>query len=446
MPHNLLFLMTYYETSRDKRVLQMVETTLIQMYKGGLFDHVGYGFSRYSTDKYFLVPHFEKMLYDNALLMMSYVQAFGLTNKTIYRDIAKKTAQYIMREMTSPEGGFYCAQDADSEGVEGKYYVFDYDEIIKILGEERGKSFNSYYGITPKGNFEGRNIPNLLGNTNLEDRFQQDIPQLYEYRKSRTRLHLDDKILTSWNALMIAAFTMMYQVFDEEQYLVAAQKAEGFITEKMQDNNTLFVSYRDGIHSSKGFLDDYAFYIFALLELYGATLDCHYLNKAVNICQKTVEDFYDMENGGFYLYGEENQKLIITPKETYDGAIPSGNSVMAYNLVKISQITGDSGFQEKAKRQLEFMSYSAKDYPAGFSFFLMALWMHMNPLENITCVLADKDDLKKLRGKVKLNTTVRILEGETDEYSLINGKTTFYVCKNHSCLPPTNNLLEVLEQ
>lgn len=443
-PHNLLFLMNCYETEHNKKALSMVETTLIQMYRGGIFDHIGYGFSRYSTDKYFLVPHFEKMLYDNALLLMSYSKAFYLTKKPIYREVAQKTAKYILEEMTHPEGGFYCAQDADSEGIEGKYYVFDYDELIHLLGDEVGMQFNQYYGITKKGNFEGRNIPNLLNNATIDDQFYRYIPQVYQYRKQRTQLHLDDKILTSWNSLMIAAFAMMYQVFGEEKYLLAAQKSDQFIRENLQEKSALYVSFRDGIRSSKGFLDDYAFYIFAQIQLYEATLDNAYLDKAVIFCQKTIDEFYDKEHDGFYLYGKENQKLIITPKETYDGAIPSGNSVMAYNLVKLGHITKNIDFEEKAKSQLEFMSFSAQKYPAGYSFFLMALSMYLNPLEDIVCVLKDEEDLKNLRGKTKINSNIRILEHETEEYKIINNQTTFYICKNHSCLPPTNDAAKVM--
>jgi len=444
-PHNFLFLMEYYETSGDKKALEMVETTLLQMYKGGIFDHIGYGFSRYSTDKYYLVPHFEKMLYDNALLLMSFTKAYYLTKKDIYKSVAGKTVEYILREMTSSEGGFYSAQDADSEGVEGKYYVFDYDETIKLLGKEVGDKFNDYYGITRQGNFEGESIPNLLNNSYIDDRFKQYLPKIYDYRKSRTKLHLDDKILTSWNSLMISAFAIMYRVFDEEKYLDVAKKACNFIEENLFDNNTLFVSFREGVRSGKGFLDDYAFYVYSLINLYEATLDNNYLDKAINLCNKTISDFYDNENAGFYLYGKENEQLIIKPKETYDGAIPSGNSIMAYNLVKLSIITDDINLEEKAKQQLEFMSSYAKDYPAGYSFYLLALSMYLNPAEHIVCVLKNESDLENLRNNIKLNTNIKILKIPTEEYKLINDKTTFYICKNHGCLPPTNDFLDLIK-
>ena len=438
-PHNLLFLLDYYENSGDKDALDMVETTLIQMYKGGIFDHIGYGFSRYSTDRYFLVPHFEKMLYDNALLIMSYSKAYNITNNPLFKEIAEKTAEYVLREMTSSEGGFYSAQDADSDGVEGKYYVFKPDEIISVLGDETGKDFNVYFGITNEGNFEGKNIPNILGNDITDSRFDEYLPKLREYRKSRTSLNLDDKILTSWNSLMIAAFALLYRVTKNEKYLQAAEIAEMFISTNLCENGTLYVSYRDGKRGSKGFLDDYAFYIFALIGLYEATLNNNYLIKARQFCDSSI-NFYDETNGGFYIYGKENEQLIINPKETYDGAIPSGNSVMAYNLVKVFNITKDDKYGDWAEEQLKFVSSEAIQYPSGYSFYLLALSIYINPVESVTVVLKDKADFEILKDKFNLNTILTVLDEPTDEYKLLNDKTTFYVCKNHSCMPPTNEL------
>lgn len=286
-PHNLLFLMRYYEKSKDAHVLKMVEKTLLQMYRGGMFDHIGGGFSRYSTDRYFLVPHFEKMLYDNALLMLAYCKAYQITGNQIYCDIAEKTAEYVLREMTSPEGGFYCAQDADSEGVEGKY-------IPNLLQH--------------KATGESATFPRVeaISDVNL---FEEHLPAVYEYRKKRYALHLDDKILTSWNGLMIAAMCSVYRVTGKEIYLNAAQKAHEFIEEKLCVKDTLYVSFREDQRGGKGFLDDYSNVIFALLALYGATLDKTYLEKA----------------GGFFLYGKDNEQLILRPKESYDGAVFSGN-------------------------------------------------------------------------------------------------------------------------
>ncbi len=442
-PHNLLFLMRYYEKSRDQDAMKMVEKTLLQMYRGGMFDHIGGGFSRYSTDRYFLVPHFEKMLYDNALLILAYCKAYEITGNHIYCNVAEKTAAYILREMTSPEGGFYSAQDADSEGVEGKYYLFEPAEVSRILGEMAGKEFNRYFDITEKGNFEGKNIPNILQDVDLGKKIDLYLPALYEYRKKRYSLHLDDKILTNWNALMIAAMCHLYRVTGNKTYLEAAAKAQEFIRNKLCDNDTLHVSYREGQRSGKGFLDDYANVVFAMLALYEATLDSNYLEKAEKFCNKSISDFYDEEHGGFFLYGEANEQLILRPKETYDGAIPSGNSVMAYNLVQLYLLTGEERFGDMSKRQLSFMSAEASRYPAGYAMFLLALSDYLDSPDKITIVMKGGQAPDALPCRIPLNTTICVLKSPTEEYPLKNDKTTFYVCRGRSCMPPVNDLTEV---
>ncbi len=439
-PHNLLFLLTYYEKSDDLDCLKMVEGTLSQMYRGGLFDHIGYGFCRYSTDRYFLVPHFEKMLYDNALLILAYCKAYWISKNQFYRDVAEKTASYILREMTSPEGGFYSAQDADSEGEEGKYYVFEPSEIIRILGKETGEAFNRYYGITESGNFGEKSIPNLLQNDTFETAFDARLPSVYDYRRERSVLRLDDKILTAWNALMIAAMCNLYRISRNTEYLDAAKKAQRFIEEKLSQKDTLFVSYRTGKRGEKGFLDDYADYIFALMALYDATLDAAYLEKAQRLCRKAISDFYDAEQGGFYLCGKDNESLIMRPKETYDGAIPSGNSVMAYNLVRLFYLTSDEDIEKIMNRQLRFLSAEAARYPAGYAMFLIALSDYFEPPQKITAVLKNQSDLKELPFTISPESIVSIVSEPTEEFPLKDNKTTFYVCQNHSCLPPVNDL------
>ncbi len=245
--------------------------------------------------------------------------------KSIYREVAERTAGYILREMTSPEGGFYSAQDADSEGVEGKYYLFETDEILKFLGKQQGEAFNEYYDITPKGNFEGKNIPNLLKNDDLSKDYCEQQEILYQYRKSRYALHLDDKILTSWNSLMIAAMCHLYRITEDRIYLDTAVWAEEFVLKELCEDDTLYVSYRERIQ------------------------------------------------GGFFLYGEVNEQLILRPKETYDGAIPSGNSFMAYNLVQLYFLTGEKDYGDLAEQQLAFLSGAARNNPMGHAMYLIAL-------------------------------------------------------------------------
>lgn len=439
--HNILFLLEYYEKYRNNNALLMAENTLVKMYRGGIFDHIGFGFSRYSTDRYYLVPHFEKMLYDNALLLMAYAKAYYITNKEIYKNIAIKIADYLAREMISPDGGFYSAQDADSDGVEGKYYVFDYEEIIDVLGKDDGIKFCNQYGISKSGNFEGKNIPNLLESDDINIELSGSIKKLYEYRKTRTKLHLDDKILTSWNSMAITAFSYLYKVTHDKKYLDIAMKAECFIQNNLYKDQTLFVSYRNGVGNTKGFLEDYAFYTLSLISLYDATLDENYINRAKQFCELIDSNFKDESGSGYFISGIDNETLISKPKKTYDNEMPSGNSVMAYNFVRLSNL-GIEGFSEKVKPQLKFMSSCAKKYPIGHSFFMLSLTEYLSPQPHVVCVLKDKSDLFMI--KPYLFCDLIILEHETKEYKLINDKITFYICKNYMCKPPTNDFEELM--
>jgi uncharacterized protein YyaL (SSP411 family) len=442
-PHNLMFLLCYYERCKNTECLEMAEHTLLQMYRGGLFDHIGFGFCRYSTDENFLVPHFEKMLYDNALLISAYCKAYAATKKTLYLEIAKKTADYVLREMTSPEGGFYSARDADSDGEEGKYYLLTPTEITDVLGQGDGAAFNRHFGISSEGNFEGKSIPNLLNSDPTDKSFEIFLPQLDNYRKRRYSLHLDDKILTSWNGLMIAAMCELYRASGKDIYLSAAKNADAFIQDNLCKGDALFSGFRAGKRGMAGFLDDYAGYIHAQLALYGATLEQKFSERAKRLCQKAMSEFHD-SNGGFYLYSNDSEKLIMRPKETYDGAIPSGNSMMAYNLVRLAQLTSDASFKDEAERQLDFLAADASQYPAGYAMFLTALLTHYYPPMKVTVVLDNKTGAENIPLTVPSDAVIILLQQPTAEYPLKNGKTTFYVCNNHSCMPPVNNLNELM--
>lgn len=435
-PHNLLFLMLYAVQNDRTDIQQMAEKALLQMHKGGIFDHIGGGFSRYSTDKYFLVPHFEKMLYDNALLIMAYSTAYHLTENEIYLDTARKTADYILREMTAPDGGFYSAQDADSDGVEGKYYTFTYDEIIRVLGRERGERFAGVFDITENGNFEGTNIPNLLKSSDFQTDFSEEIGRLYAYRKQRTHLHLDDKILLSWNSLMIAALCMLYRACGDNRYLNAAEKAQKFIADNMTDGLQLFSSCRDGKRSESAFLDDYAFYIAALIELYHSTLKADYLRTASVLCDEAEKRFAD-NNGGYCLC--ESTELFMNPKETYDGAVPSGNSVMVYDFVRLYHITDDSRYRTLAEKQIGYLSSRIAGLPMGNCLFLIAKLLYDSPPTHITVAAKSDNELNELRERLPFfaDISVRI---NSREYPLKNSRTTYYICKGRECLPPRNDL------
>ncbi|MCI9359582.1 MAG: thioredoxin domain-containing protein [Hungatella sp.] len=437
--HNLLFLMLYAERKSDPAVLGMVEKTLLQMRKGGIFDHIGYGFSRYSTDRRFLVPHFEKMLYDNALLMTAYASAYSMTQNSIYLDTAEKIARYVCRELTSTDGGFYSAQDADSEGVEGKYYTFALSEIMEVLGEERGKEFAHIFDITEDGNFEGVNIPNLLKSNVIDGKLDAELETLYHYRKKRWKLHLDDKVLISWNSMMIGALSVLYRVSGNDRYLQAASDAQRFLERSLSENTYLYTSWRGGKHSKNGFLDDYAFYVAGLIELYNASLNEAYLKKGEQFCREAVKRFADNENGGFYLSDPDNTELFMNPKERYDRAVPSGNSMMAYNFVRLYQLTEKEEYQELAKKQIRYMSAGTREYPMGHSMFLFAKLMYEEPPEHIVIALKNATDLEHIKGRLPLLANV-VTVFDDKNYPLLNNRTTFYVCRNHTCLAPSNVL------
>ena len=435
MPHELMFLMYYAKINSDETAQKMSEKTLLQMRKGGIFDHIGGGFSRYSTDRYFLAPHFEKMLYDNAMLIIAYSAMYSLTDSKVYLETALKTADYILCEMTSPEGGFYSAQDADSEGVEGKYYTFSVDEITSVLGD-KGKHFSETFDITEHGNFEGVNIPNLLKSGDLDTDFEAEFQSLYEYRKKRTKLHLDDKILLSWNSMMIAAMSMLYRVSHEEKYLRAAENAQCFIEGNISDGERLYTSFRDGKRSDKTFLDDHAYYIAALIELYNSTLDRKYLTKAEELCAEALRRFYD-KNGGFNMC--ETTELFKNPKELYDGAVPSGNSIMAYDLIRLHQLTEKEEYRECAEKQLDFMSAQSQDYPSGHCMFLLAKLLNEAPPPRVIISAKGSPDISNL----PFLANVTVVQAD-NKYPLLNERTTFYVCRGNTCLPPSNMLSEEL--
>ncbi|MCL1822639.1 MAG: thioredoxin domain-containing protein [Oscillospiraceae bacterium] len=380
--HNLLFLLEYARVMNSEQAGNMAQETLKAMFRGGIHDHIAGGFSRYSTDEKWLIPHFEKMLYDNALLAWAYLEAYSLYKKEIYKTAAQKIFSWVFAELTNDDGGFYCGQDADSEGVEGKYYAFSYDETNRVLNERESEIWREYYGITKNGNFEdtGKSIPNLIKNAEFEthNKLIDDCNhRIYHYRKQRVKLHTDDKILTSWNALMMIALIKAYLILGDKSYLEAAQKCEKFIAEKLSFNGRLYVSWRDNPNravsqvTGNGKLDDYANYTMALLELYSAANDVNYFNKAQQMITVMTEHFFDNENGGFYLYADDDEQLITRPKEVFDNALPSGNSTAFMLLDRFRRETGELHYFEMYRKQEQFIAPYARHYPTGCSFSLI---------------------------------------------------------------------------
>ncbi|MFL6560464.1 MAG: thioredoxin domain-containing protein, partial [Bacillus sp. (in: firmicutes)] len=345
MPHSLMFLLRYYKYRNDEHALDIVIKTLDGLARGGIYDHIGYGFSRYSVDEMFLVPHFEKMLYDNALLAITYTETFQITKEERFQTTAEQILTYVLRDMHHPEGGFYSAEDADSDGEEGKFYVWSPHEIKEVLGEEIGSLYCQVYNITEQGNFEGQNIPNLIQEDIIQfslrsglnskivlTQIEEARKKLFDYRKKRIHPYKDDKILTAWNGLMIAALAKAGRVFNQIQFGEAAEKAIEFIENNLVVEGRLMVRYRDGEVKNKGFIDDYAFVLWAYIELYENTLKLEYLRKARTLTKKMLDLFWDQEEGGFFFYGNDNEELLVRQKEAYDGAIPSGNSVAAMQM------------------------------------------------------------------------------------------------------------------
>jgi uncharacterized protein YyaL (SSP411 family) len=464
-PSYLLFLLSLYAIEKDGDILYMVEKTLESMYKGGIFDHVGHGFSRYSTDEKWLVPHFEKMLYDNALLSLSYTYAYHATGIELYRNVTEKVLDYVLAEMTDQQGGFYSAQDADSEGEEGKYYVFTPDEIINILGKDDGLYYIDYYNISREGNFEGKNIPNLIDSDEYyetDEKIEKLNKVVYEYRKTRTKLHKDDKVLVSWNGMIIAAMAVAYKVLGNEKYLVAAKKSIDFIEKYLVDSeNNVGVRYRDGAVLGNGTLEDYSMLVWGLIEMYQATFELNYLKRSVAINDKMIKLFWDDEDGGFFLANKTGESLIYNPKETYDGAVPSGNSVAAYNLVRLSRITGMQYIEELSRKQIDFLSSNIENYPAGNTFALLAVLYELYPSIEAVCLAIDDEDLKEIRKNLKhlplVNTSVvAVKQSDIDEtskiikhlknYILKENKHTYYICENKNCSLPINDIDEFIKK
>lgn len=457
-PHNLMFLLRYSYLENDSEALHMAEVTLDAMLRGGIHDHIGGGFCRYSTDRKWLVPHFEKMLYDNALLIILYLEAYQRTDNKSYFNVSKQTADYILRELTDLNDGFYCGQDADSDGVEGKYYVFLPSEINEVLGVSDGDDFCRLYGITEVGNFEGKSIPNLIETANEAWRYDDPrIKKLYEYRKSRVFLHKDDKILLSWNSWTIIAMARAGLILGDEKYKEAAESAQRFIEENMTDgNNRLYLRFRNGEAAHAAQLEDYAVYSLSLIELYRLTFNPYYLSQAVLRAKQMIEYFEDKKDGGYYISASDSERLIVRLKESYDGAVPSGNSVAAMVLEKLFALTGESCFSDAADRQQKYMAGQMKRYPSAHCFALIALSQSLYTRRELICACSTEP--KELKEYIKchsaddLNILLKTPENAeklsetapfTISYPIPESGALWYLCENGICRAPVTDFSEL---
>lgn len=458
-PHNLFFLMRYFHITKDSCALEMVEKTLDFMQRGGLYDHIGYGFSRYSTDRKWLVPHFEKMLYDNALLAIAYVEAFQITGNKKYSETAENTLTYVLRDMTSKKGGFYSAEDADSEGEEGKFYVWSPEEVKKVLGEEKGTKFCRCFNITASGNFKGKSIPNLIDSSISEEDtdFIKDCrKKLFDCREKRIHPHKDDKILTSWNGLVIAALSIAGRVLNNKKYTAAAKKAADFIfKELIGKGGRLMARYCKGESSIAGYLDDYAFLIWGLIELYESTYNPEYLEKSLELNEDMFKFFWDEKNGGFFLYGSDSEQLITRPKEIYDGAIPSGNSAAVLNMLRLSHLTPVYEFEDKIQKLFKNFASEVNSFPTAYSFLLCGILFYKYPTRQIILSAGDNtEDTKKAVALINkkynpfsisllyshLNENLENIFPSIRDYLAVRGKTTVYICENFTCHKPVTDV------
>ncbi|WP_281795764.1 thioredoxin domain-containing protein [Desulforhabdus amnigena] len=470
-PHHLTFLLRQHKRDPQSEALDIVEKTLDAMRDGGIFDQVGFGFHRYSVDEKWLVPHFEKMLYDQALLAMAYTEAFQAGGKARFAQVAREIFEYVLRDMTDSKGGFYSAEDADSEGREGLFYVWTPQEVKDILGAEAGDVFCRFYDITPEGNFEeSLSIPHISRSVELmapgfgmeaeelEKLLEKGRLKLFAVREKRVHPFKDDKVLTAWNGLMIAALAKGYQVLRDPAYLDAACAAARFILNTLRrEGGRLFRRYRHGEVAHRGYADDHAFLVWGLLELYESTFDAFYLEEAVKVHQQMMDLFWDEEEGGFFYTAEDNEPLIVRDKEIYDAAVPSSNSVGVLNLLRLARMTGNTQWEEKAQQLFNRFAGMVADFPAGYTQFLHAVDFALGPaLEIIVAGNPEEVSTQEMVETVHglfLPHRVLMLRSEDGRsggieelapfvkpLKSIDGKPMAYVCQNFACKEPVTEV------
>ncbi|MDX9822206.1 MAG: thioredoxin domain-containing protein [Syntrophales bacterium] len=471
VPHQLLFLLRYARRKGDYRALTMAERTLKAMRMGGIYDHVGFGFHRYSTDERWLVPHFEKMLYDQALLAMAYLEAFQASREPLYAQTAREIFAYVLRDMTSPEGAFYASEDADSEGEEGKFYLWRKEEVLKLLGKNEGEFVSRLFGIRPEGNFAEEATGERLGTNILhlaepfEDaaealqvppekaagRWERARKILFDAREKRVPPLKDDKVLADWNGLMIAALARGAQVLGDQSYLEAAERAADFVWSKMRTpDGRLLHRWRDGEADFAGNLDDYAFLIWGLLELYGAGFDALRLKTALAL-QKNLSELFGDKEGGFFFAPADAADLLVRKKELYDGAIPSGNAVAVLNLLRLARMTGEAPLEEAALKAARVLVGPAGRSSSSHAFFLVAVDFLLGPPFEVVIAgdpaAPDTREMIAEFGRLYLPHAVILLrppDGKalaeiapfTAERTPLRGRATAYICSGFACRKP----------
>jgi len=479
-PHNLLFMLRYWKSRNQPKALEMVEKTLTEMRHGGIYDHIGFGFARYSTDQNWLVPHFEKMLYDQAMLVMAFTETYLATKNNFYKETAQEILEYVLRDMTHPEGGFYSAEDADSEGEEGKFYLWDADELRNVLDKKESDFAIRVFSIADDGNWideskgmmPGTNILHLNKSTtelanefNLsEDDFKRKLEsvrkKIFLYREKRIHPHKDDKVLTDWNGLMISALAKASQAFGDDRYSEVAIKSYSFIEKYLTEKDgRLIHRFRDGESGLPAHIDDYAFMINAAIDLYETTFEIEYLKRAIKLNDILMKEFWDEQSGGFYFTSSTSEELIARQKDVYDGAVPSGNSVALLNLIRLSRFTSNIYFEKKAYVIVKYFSGYVSKSPSAFCMFMCGLDFLFSASTEVVIVSDNKDNLaikgiNLIRSVFNPNKVVILkFDNTTTDYSELlsftnymkmkDNNTTFYVCRDYTCNQPVNSLIEL---
>lgn len=464
------FLLHHHHNTNNTQSLHMVDFSLERMARGGMYDQLGGGFHRYATDSYWLVPHFEKMLYDNALLSRLYLHAFLVTGRQEYRHIVEETLDYVLREMTSPNGGFYSSQDADSEGVEGKYFIWTVDQINEVLQQSDSELFSAYYGMTAAGNFEGSNILNVPQSAEIvanEASVSTDVlleslrrakGELLKVRSQRIPPDRDDKILTAWNGLMLRSFAEAAAVLDRPDYREAAENNGSFLLEQLEQDHRVLRTFKDGKAKLKGYLEDYSFMADGLLAVYELTLNEWWLVQSRRLIDNMIDLFWEEDEGMFYDTGNDHEQLLIRPREFFDNAIPCGSSVAVEVLLKLNLLTEEEIYRTVATRALQSVGPLMSQHPLGMSRWLCALDFYVQTPKEIAIIgsLSETPTQELLKTIYQRYLPNRVITGsETEDGSgehklpllrfrtMVNGQPTAYVCENYVCQFPVNDPAEL---
>jgi uncharacterized protein YyaL (SSP411 family) len=459
---SLEFLLRYWSRTGDRAALEIVEFTARKMAEGGIYDQLGGGFHRYAVDAIWLVPHFEKMLYDNAQLIRIYVHLYQITSDDFYKRIAIETLEYVKREMLDESGGFYSSQDADSEGEEGKFFVWTPDEVEAILGPDDAPIFNFFFDVSESGNFEEKNILHVtytieaaahalkIEEQKLRDVLERSKAKLFAEREKRIKPFRDEKVLTAWNGLMLAAFAEAAAAFGDADYLSIANKNAEFLVRELQSEGRLLRTWKDGRAKLNAYIEDYANLADGLIALYEASGEPGYLRQSKRLADLMITEFWDEDSGGFFFTSSDHEELIVRNKDFYDNATPSGNSSAADVMLRLAKFYGEEKYERFASTVLRLTASQIKRHPQGFGRALSAIEFHVSRVREIAVIGERGSELEReVLKRYRPNVVVALASGGVDDLpllsgrSMVNGKATAYVCENFVCQRPVTNVVDL---